>query len=89
MLTQKTSVNVFLVCLEATTGHVRLADCLYLLEAMLRAKGVKSVIDTVEELDQLPTLILLRRSIEAPNISVNDSDCTLRLRVILLAFLLP
>ena len=89
MLSKETIVNVFLKCSEATTGHVRLTDCLYLLEAMLLAQGVKSVIDTVEELNQLPTRILLHCSIEAPNISVDDCDFTLRFREILFTVLSP
>jgi hypothetical protein len=47
MLAQETIINVFLKCFKATTGHVRLTDCLYLLEAMLLAQGVERVIDTV------------------------------------------
>ena len=47
MLAQETIVNVFLKCSKAATGHVRLPDCLYLLEAMLLAQGVERVIDTV------------------------------------------
>ena len=89
MLTQETIVDVFLEFLEATTGHVCLPDCLYLLEAMLFAQGVESVIDTVEKLNQLATRILLHRSIEAPNLGVEDCDFTLRLREILLALLDP
>ena len=47
MLAQETIIHVFLKCFKATTGHVRLSNCLDLLEAMLLAQGVESVIDTV------------------------------------------
>ena len=84
---EKSIVNVFFDDFQSTTCHVSLSYGLNLLQSVLLAEWVESVVDSVKKFNQLTAGVLLDNLIETFDVDKNDSDFTLSFWEVFLSIL--